>query len=190
MSGTCREQILERKRREYRDLVPEYYDIEAADRSEDDNCALRQVRQHPHTSCHANEPVHPVSWMTQSMYCILVRIERCPTITQVIVDVPRTAPGVPFFSQPRLQKSLERILFLWGIRCVAPDPACSVLLYAEAFWCKTGRILEVNQLSGAIILQLLSFTLGTTTAKSFSVNLQQYACINTPWHEKSKSNGA
>ncbi|KAK9904760.1 hypothetical protein WJX75_002030 [Coccomyxa subellipsoidea] len=71
-----REQILERKRREYRDLVPEYYDIDVAERSEDDNCALRQV----------------------------------------IVDVPRTAPGVPFFSQPRLQKSLERILFLWGIR--------------------------------------------------------------------------
>jgi hypothetical protein len=33
------------------------------------------------------------------------------------VDVPRTAPGVPFFSQPQLQKSLERILFLWGVRC-------------------------------------------------------------------------
>ncbi len=39
----CRGQILERKRREYRDMVPEYYDIEAAERSEDDNCALRQV---------------------------------------------------------------------------------------------------------------------------------------------------
>ena len=40
---SCREQILERKRREYRDLVPEYYDIDVAERSEDDNCALRQV---------------------------------------------------------------------------------------------------------------------------------------------------
>ena len=36
---------------------------------------------------------------------------------QVIVDVPRTAPGVPFFAQKQLQKSLERILYLWGIRC-------------------------------------------------------------------------
>lgn len=36
---------------------------------------------------------------------------------QVIVDVPRTAPGVPFFAQAQLQKSLERILYLWGIRC-------------------------------------------------------------------------
>ena len=38
---------------------------------------------------------------------------------QVIVDVPRTAPGVPFFAQKQLQKSLERILFLWGIRYCA-----------------------------------------------------------------------
>ena len=43
----CREQILERKRREYRDLVPEYYDIEAAERSEDDATALRQARHLP-----------------------------------------------------------------------------------------------------------------------------------------------
>ena len=36
---------------------------------------------------------------------------------QVAVDVPRTAPGVPFFHTPKLQKSLERILYIWGIRC-------------------------------------------------------------------------
>ena len=36
---------------------------------------------------------------------------------QVAVDVPRTAPDVPFFAQPAIQKSLERILYLWGIRC-------------------------------------------------------------------------
>lgn len=35
---------------------------------------------------------------------------------QVSVDVPRTAPGVPFFSQPDVQSSLERILYLWGLR--------------------------------------------------------------------------
>ena len=32
------------------------------------------------------------------------------------MDVPRTAPGVPFFHQERIQKSLERILFIWGMR--------------------------------------------------------------------------
>ena len=39
-----REQILERKRREYRDMVPNYYDIQAAERSAEDDTALRQVR--------------------------------------------------------------------------------------------------------------------------------------------------
>lgn len=35
---------------------------------------------------------------------------------QVAVDVPRTAPNVPFFQQPAIQKSLERMLYIWGIR--------------------------------------------------------------------------
>ncbi len=39
--------ILERKRREYRDMVPDYYDI--ADRSADELGALRQVL-HPITT--------------------------------------------------------------------------------------------------------------------------------------------
>ena len=67
--GMCREQILERKRREYRDLVPEYYDIEASDRSEDDNCALRQVRLHLTLPVTTKESLHAISWMNQSMYC-------------------------------------------------------------------------------------------------------------------------
>ncbi len=42
----CREQILDRKRREYRDMVPNYYDIQAAERSAEDDTALRQVKKH------------------------------------------------------------------------------------------------------------------------------------------------
>ena len=43
------------------------------------------------------------------------------------MDVPRTAPGVPFFAQKQLQKSLERILYLWGIRWQsAPQISCTV----------------------------------------------------------------
>ena len=73
---TCREQILARKRREYQDMVPEYYDIANNDRSEEEVGALRQVS----------------------------------------VDVPRTAPGVAFFHEAPVQKCLERILYIWGIR--------------------------------------------------------------------------
>ncbi|CAD7702645.1 unnamed protein product [Ostreobium quekettii] len=42
--------------------------------------------------------------------------EEVGALRQVGVDVPRTAPGVPFFQQPAVQKSLERILYIWGIR--------------------------------------------------------------------------
>lgn len=37
---------------------------------------------------------------------------------QVSVDVPRTAPNVPFFHEVLVQKSLERLLYIWGIRWV------------------------------------------------------------------------
>lgn len=33
------------------------------------------------------------------------------------MDVPRTAPEVAFFHQAPVQKSLERILYIWGVRC-------------------------------------------------------------------------
>jgi hypothetical protein len=75
-----REQVLARKRQEYKELVPEYYECAAGAatgvRSPEEETALRQVA----------------------------------------VDVPRTAPGVGFFHQPRVQKCLERILYIWGVR--------------------------------------------------------------------------
>lgn len=71
-----REAMLARKRREYRDYLPQFYDVSPADRTEDETNALRQV----------------------------------------VVDVPRTAPEVAFFHQAPVQKSLERILYIWGVR--------------------------------------------------------------------------
>ncbi|KAI7846171.1 hypothetical protein COHA_000341 [Chlorella ohadii] len=96
-----REQILARKRREYRDMVPDYYDLAAsgAEQSGEELGALRQVA----------------------------------------VDVPRTAPGVPFFHQPQVQKSLERILYIWGIRRV---PLCWLILVHPA----SGYVQGINDL--------------------------------------------
>ncbi|CAK8575786.1 unnamed protein product [Lathyrus sativus] len=37
-------------------------------------------------------------------------------LRQIAVDCPRTVPDVPFFQQPQVQKSLERILYAWAIR--------------------------------------------------------------------------
>jgi hypothetical protein len=82
-----REQVLSRKRQEYRNLIPEYYDRPAA---------LSSFSQQHGASAHTTEEEN--------------------ALRQVAVDVPRTAPGVPFFHQSRVQKMLERILFIWGIR--------------------------------------------------------------------------
>jgi TBC1 domain family member 2 len=35
---------------------------------------------------------------------------------QVSVDVPRTAPDVPFFQQEAMQTALRRLLYIWGVR--------------------------------------------------------------------------
>lgn len=43
---------------------------------------------------------------------------RCIHSHQVVVDVPRTAPEVAFFHQAPVQRSLERILYIWGVRYV------------------------------------------------------------------------
>ncbi|KAF8069367.1 gyp1 [Scenedesmus sp. PABB004] len=42
--------------------------------------------------------------------------EEIGALRQVAVDVPRTAPSVAFFHSPAIQKSLERMLYIWGIR--------------------------------------------------------------------------
>ncbi|KAJ2886043.1 GTPase-activating protein [Coemansia aciculifera] len=35
---------------------------------------------------------------------------------QIRIDVPRTTPGSPLFQNPRIQRSLERVLYCWAVR--------------------------------------------------------------------------
>ncbi|CAM9408102.1 unnamed protein product [Discosporangium mesarthrocarpum] len=37
-------------------------------------------------------------------------------LRQILVDVPRTCPDVPFFHQERVQRAMERVLYIWAIR--------------------------------------------------------------------------
>jgi len=37
-------------------------------------------------------------------------------LRQILVDVPRTSPDVPLFHQPKVQRCLERLLYIWAIR--------------------------------------------------------------------------
>lgn len=38
------------------------------------------------------------------------------TLRQILVDVPRTLPGIPLFSQERIQNLMVRVLYVWSVR--------------------------------------------------------------------------
>lgn len=146
-----------RKRREYRDMVPDYYDLAAAGgeaSGSEELGALRQVgglagmrwavggRQRVLSLRAPPQPLCPCPLGISSLraggggcaapvpgvafFHLLPAADTAPPVPpltlsytvfeQVAVDVPRTAPGVAFFHQPQIQKSLERILYIWGIR--------------------------------------------------------------------------
>lgn len=71
-----RESAIARKRKEYLESIPMYFNIAEADRTTQEGEILRQID----------------------------------------VDLPRTCPNNPFFSQPPIQKAMERILYIWAIR--------------------------------------------------------------------------
>jgi len=71
-----RAQTLERKRREYSDAVPQYFDISDSERTEYQRSILHQI----------------------------------------LIDVPRTAPAAKIFHHDRVQRALERILYIWALR--------------------------------------------------------------------------
>lgn len=90
-------------------------------------CSCRQA--HPHLHSHVAHP-GPVMNLCDAVLHIWLRTRQGPAFPpthapplprwccQVSVDVPRTAPNVPFFHEPVVQQSLERLLYIWGIRCV------------------------------------------------------------------------
>lgn len=73
---TRREQAIIRKRKEYCDSIPIYFDVSEADRTTEERELLRQI----------------------------------------LVDLPRTSPNLPFFQQEPIQRMMERILYIWSIR--------------------------------------------------------------------------
>lgn len=71
-----RDAALNRKRKEYIDSIPMYFDITDFERT----------------------------------------VQEGETLRQILVDLPRTNPGIPYFHQPSIQKAMERVLYIWAIR--------------------------------------------------------------------------
>jgi len=71
-----RDATLARKRREYEDSVAQFFHINEANRTPQEQGLLHQI----------------------------------------LVDVPRTYPDIPFFQQNLIQRAMERVLYIWAIR--------------------------------------------------------------------------
>lgn len=71
-----RAKVISRKRTEYIDTIPLYFNMSEADRTTSEGEILRQI----------------------------------------LVDLPRTNPTVPFFQQKPIQDAMMRILYIWSIR--------------------------------------------------------------------------
>lgn len=139
-------------------MAAEFYDVDNDQRTEDEIGALRQVGWQPgcpvelwgwrRTLPQLKVHVRQYNWLNMSMRPLrtaaaissaLVPSDEVFVLTlgfglfsvlQVSVDVPRTAPNVPFFHEPIIQKSLERLLYIWGIR-----------------WAQAQRLLECRSIS-------------------------------------------
>lgn len=119
-----RKAFLERKRAEYARFVPAHYEGAAAagaaarggggggggrggggtDRSISGNNAAPS-NSHHHSAAAASLLLQPQHLS-----------EEAAALRQVQVDAPRTAPGVPLFARPDVQRALVRLLYLWGVR--------------------------------------------------------------------------
>ena len=60
---------------------------------------------------------------------------------QIAVDCPRTVPDVSFFQQPEVQKSLERILYIWLVTFYA-DRHMIVILLNWLNWSMSYTVVE------------------------------------------------
>jgi len=82
-----REVALERKRKEYVDSIPLYFDTALTGGGSGDASDIAD------RTTHEGE-----------------------LLRQILVDLPRTSPDLPFFQQAPIQKMMERILYIWSIR--------------------------------------------------------------------------
>ena len=121
--------FLARKRAEYAHFIPAHYEGAAAagaavrgggnggggsgsrsgnaGRSSEQTQQQQQTQQHRHQS---NAAAPPLPFQSQHLS------EEAAALRQVQVDAPRTAPGVPLFARPDVQRALVRLLYLWGVR--------------------------------------------------------------------------
>ena len=98
-----RDLAVERKRKEYIDSIPLYFDTT----SEDDAAAAAVAGG---VSGGGGGGSHGGGELADRT------TQEGELLRQILVDLPRTSPDLPFFQQAPIQKMMERILYIWSVR--------------------------------------------------------------------------
>lgn len=140
-----REHAISRKRKEYVDSIPMFFDVSEFDRTTQEGETLRSVMLcvfrvesllfFMHRVSNMCCEIHAYSKSKRaSLICISSHF---PIYSQIQVDLPRTNPDMPFFQQKQIQRAMERVLYIWSIRHPASsyvqgmnDLLCPLLLVA------------------------------------------------------------
>ena len=110
-----RESTLKKRREEYRGYVQQYYDhrVDSDASGGAGDAEYDATAQQSSSSSLGGAYDRPPD-------CVGLTGPRSEAeqdvLRQIRQDVPRTAPGIPFFKPPRSQKSLERLLYVFAVR--------------------------------------------------------------------------
>ena len=110
---------LKKRRQEYREYVEMYYgESQSATEVDPDSASIHRDSSSSGEAPLSSPPAgSPLSGLRPSLGAAGGRSESDNDILrQIKQDVPRTAPGIPFFKRPRSQKSLERMLYIFAVR--------------------------------------------------------------------------
>ncbi|KAI3637604.1 hypothetical protein MIR68_004253 [Amoeboaphelidium protococcarum] len=108
-----RQQVLDKRRAEYRDYVSQSFILSSPSDSQN-NTQLQQQQDQVESKQSQQQQQQQQQQLTPSM-----QINHA-IWHQIHIDVPRTNPSVKLYQNHRIQQSLERILFCWAIR----HPSC------------------------------------------------------------------
>jgi hypothetical protein len=112
VNGEWRASTLQRKRREYAEAVPQFFDVDDSERSEYQRAIFHQVRRARSlgTRGASSGPARPLAARS------LAAAPLPYPCAQILLDVPRTCSASALFQHKAVQRSLERILYIWALR--------------------------------------------------------------------------
>eukprot|EP00924_Labyrinthula_sp_SR-Ha-C_P011355 snap_masked-scaffold_36-processed-gene-2.55-mRNA-1 protein AED:0.01 eAED:0.01 QI:0/-1/0/1/-1/1/1/0/365 len=94
---------------------------------------------------------------------------------QILLDLPRTHPGIPLFSHPKVLKSFERILYLWALK----HPTCGYVQGMNDVLSPFYLVFLAEKVSAGEVNDILSFDISNLPENLLKeVEADSFICLN------------